>query len=287
MSAYVPDLLKNTSVFICKWKSLSRGWTFVGWMMNFTELLASAVKVARLSQTILFNWQQPPREFISNICSPYYSNDHCQSWWISVCIIDLKIWERDRLSMHHWRNCLVLWANPLGALIRIKCLSHLFSVADRNNESLNIVFQRNPSPSWPQDILRLFTLCLILHQSITSDQILKTSREEDWQRLNKSNKMYLKANQEVSILTCPLCLLNHLRQRTYFCRQFILCEVQWYLQSSVMTLAMFTCTQYPGDYHISCLKSSLEYTVTKNIFYFQCLHVDLWIMRILPSTYLL
>lgn len=143
---------KNTSIFICKWKTLSRGWTFVGWMMNFSKLLASAVKVAHLSLTILFNWQQPPREFISNICSPYYSNDHCQSWWISVCIIDLKIWERDRLSMHHWRNSLVLWANPLGALIRIKCLSHLFSVDDRNNESLNIVFQRNPSPSWPKDI---------------------------------------------------------------------------------------------------------------------------------------
>lgn len=92
--------------------------------------------------------------------------------------------ERDGLSMHQWRNSLVLWANPLGALIRIKCLSHLFSVADRNNESLNIVFQRNPSPSWSKDILRLFILSLIRHQRITPDQTLKTSTEEDGQRLN-------------------------------------------------------------------------------------------------------
>lgn len=151
--------------------------------MNFSQLLAPAVKLARSSQTVSFNWQQPPKEFISNICSPYYSNDHCQSWWISVCIIDLKIWQRDRLSMHHWRNGLVLWANPLGALIRIKCLSHLFSVADRNNESLNIVFQRNPSPSWPKDILRLFTLSLILHQSIASDQIFRDICKGRWTKI--------------------------------------------------------------------------------------------------------
>lgn len=94
-----------------------------------------------MSHTILLNWQQPQREFISSISSPYYSNDHCQSWWISVRIIDLKIWERGSLSMAQWGNGLVLWANPLGTLIRIKCLSHPFSVADRNNESLNIVFQ--------------------------------------------------------------------------------------------------------------------------------------------------
>lgn len=83
--------------------------------------------------------------------------------------------ERDRLNMHQWRNSLVLWANPLGTLIRIKCLSHLFSVADRNNESLNIVFQRNPSPSWPKDTVRLCTLSLIRQKRITPDQILKTS----------------------------------------------------------------------------------------------------------------
>lgn len=65
--------------------------------------------------------------------------------------------ERDRLNMHQWRNSLVLWANPLGTLIRIKCLSHLFSVADRNNESLNIVFQWNPSPSRPE------RYCKIVH----------------------------------------------------------------------------------------------------------------------------
>lgn len=157
-------------------------------MMNFTKLLASTVKVACLSQTILFSWQQLPREFISNICTPYYSNDHCQSWWISVCIIDLKIWARETDSACITEGT-VLWANPLGALIRIKCLSHLFSVADRNNESLNIVFQRNPSPSRPKDILRLFTLSLILHQSIESNQILKTSAREDGQRLNKSKIM--------------------------------------------------------------------------------------------------
>lgn len=93
----------------------------------------------------------------------------------SACITEGTVW--------------VLWANPLGALIRIKCLSHLFSVADRNNESLNIVFQRNPSPSWPKDILRLFPLSLILTQSIALDHILKTSAEEDGKRLNKSNEM--------------------------------------------------------------------------------------------------
>lgn len=149
------------------------GMDFCGMNDEFYRVIGFCCQGCPLSQTISFNWQQPPWEFISNICSPYYSNDHCQSWWISVCIIDLKIWERDRLSMHHWRNSLVLWANPLGALIRIKCLAHLFSVADRNNESLNIVFQRNPSPSWPKDILRLFPLSLVLHQSIASDQIFK------------------------------------------------------------------------------------------------------------------
>lgn len=161
------------------------------WISQFWG--ATAVSVASLSQTILFNWQQPPREFISNICSPYYSNDCCQSWWIGVCIIDLKLCERDSLSMHHWRNSLALWANPLAALIRIKCLSHLFSVADRNNESLNIVFQRNPSPSWPKDILRLFILSLFLHQKNTgSDQIWKKSAKNDRHRLNKKKKNVLK-----------------------------------------------------------------------------------------------
>lgn len=159
------------------------------WISLFLFFPATAAGAAGLSQAILFNWQQPPSEFISNICSPYYSNDHCQSWWIVVCIIDLKICERDSLSMHHWRNSLALWANPLGALIRIKCLSHLFSVADRNNESLNIVFQRNPSPSWPRDILRLFTLSLFPHQkNIVSDQIWKKSAKNDGHRLNKSKK---------------------------------------------------------------------------------------------------
>lgn len=135
------------------------------WWISPTYWLLLSRLPACLRQ-VLFDWQQPPGEFIPNICSPYYSNDHCQSWWISVCIIDPRIWQRDRVSMHHWRNSLVLWANPLGALIRIKCLSHLFSVADRNNESLNIVFRRNPSPSRPKDILRLFTLSLtkLLHQ---------------------------------------------------------------------------------------------------------------------------
>lgn len=96
--------------------------------------------------------------------------------------------ERDGLNMHQWRNSLVLWANPLGTLIRIKCLSHLFSVADRNNESLNIVFQRNPSPSWPKDTVRMFTLSLIRHKRITPDQILKktpTRGEREWTKISQ------------------------------------------------------------------------------------------------------
>ena len=67
---------------------------------SLSQLLVPAVRAASLSETISFIWQAPPGGLVSNICSPYYSNDHCQSWWISVCIIDLKIWEGDRLSQH-------------------------------------------------------------------------------------------------------------------------------------------------------------------------------------------
>lgn len=216
-------------------------------MMNFSKLLATAVKVASLSLEILFNWQQSVREFVSNICSPDYSNDRCQSWWISVCIIDLKIWERerqsDRLRMHHWRNSLVLWANPLGALIRIKCLSHLFSVADRNNDSLNIVFQMNPSPSWPERYSKIaHIIVLMLQQSTESDRILNTCAKEDGQRLNKSKK---EVNRDVlttfSLRAYGIVFYKEIFwtiESFWWMKELILCE----LCNVILTLVVFICS---------------------------------------------
>lgn len=115
-----------------------------------------------------------------------------------------------------------LWANPLGALIRIKCLSHLFSVAGRNNEPLNIVFHRNPSPSWPKDILRLFTLSLIPQQSVSSSQILEASARKDGQRFVKLKMIYIKVNQEVSIHTQPAFIESFSAEDMFFSFFFFL-----------------------------------------------------------------
>lgn len=44
------------------------------------------------------------RGSVSNICAPYYSNDHCQSWWISATTVDLGMrwggggWRRTCMS---------------------------------------------------------------------------------------------------------------------------------------------------------------------------------------------
>lgn len=96
-----------------------------------------------------------------------------------------------------------LWANPLGTLIRIKCLSHLFSVADRNNESLNIVLGEKSISIFGPEIAQDYSFA---HKGDHSRSNFKeVPREGNGQRLVKSNPAP-EVNQVPTIHAEPLLL---------------------------------------------------------------------------------